>query len=61
MLKKLLKDESGLTTVEALALTVAGALIAIIAFAGIRGGVRDAATHLGTKIKTSVDNNGASW
>lgn len=61
MLKNILQDESGLSTIEMLALTVVGVLIVIIAFAGIRGGIQEASVHLGNKIKGSVDNEGASW
>lgn len=61
MLKKLWQDEAGLSTIEMLVLIVVGVLLVIIAFAGIRGGVRNAATHLGTKIQNSVSNSGTSW
>lgn len=61
MFKHFWQDESGLSTIEALVLTVVGVLLAIIAFAGIRGGIKDASVSLGTKIKDSVDSNGQTW
>lgn len=61
MLKKLIQDESGLTAVDFLVGIVVGVILIVIAFACINGGVRDAATCLGSKIKDSVSNSGASW
>ncbi len=61
MFKHFWQDESGLSTIEALVLTVVGVLLAIIAFAGIRGGIKEASVSLGTKIKDSVDSNGQTW
>lgn len=61
MLRKIINDESGITTLEVLVTGVCCAIIAIAAYYGVVGGVKDASASLGTKIKNSVDNNGATW
>lgn len=60
MLKKLIKDESGLSTIEILVGMIVLVLLAIISFAALRGGVKEASSSLGGKVSNMVDSSEAS-
>lgn len=60
MLKKLIKDESGLSTIEILVGMIVLVLLAIISFAALRGGVQNASSSLGSKVSDMVDSSEAS-
>jgi Flp pilus assembly pilin Flp len=54
MLKKLIQDESGLSTIEILVGMIVLVLLAIISFAALRGGIKDAASNVGTRTTTTL-------
>lgn len=60
MLKKLIKDESGLSTIEILVGMIVLVLLAIISFAALRGGVQSASTGLGDHVGNMVANSKGS-
>jgi Flp pilus assembly pilin Flp len=57
MLKNLIQDESGLSTIEILVGMIVLVLLAIISFAALRVGVKDAASNVGSKTATNMVNN----
>lgn len=61
MFRQLLKDQSGLTTIEILTVSVVLVLLAVISYASIKVGVKNAATSLGNKIEDTTANGGSSW
>lgn len=60
-LKKLIKDERGLSTVEILIATGILAVIAIGAYTTLKPYVVNSATTVGTKVNAAVGSNNPSW
>lgn len=59
MFNKLIKDESGLSTIEILVGMIVLVLLAIIAFAAMRGGIGNAAGSIGNKASGLVNTSTA--
>jgi Flp pilus assembly pilin Flp len=59
MIKKLIQDESGLSTIEILVGMIVLVLLAIISFAALRVGINNAAENLGTHADNLVQNSKA--
>jgi Flp pilus assembly pilin Flp len=57
MLNKLIKDESGLSTIEILVGMIVLVLLAIISFAALRTGIKTGADSLGNKASGMVDKS----
>lgn len=59
--KKLLKDERGISTVEVLIGTAIAAVIAITAYTALKPSVNSAANTIGGKLNSAVGSNNPSW
>ena len=57
MFNKLIKDESGLSTIEILVGMIVLVLLAIIAFAAMRTGINNAASGIGVKAGTMAGSS----
>lgn len=60
-MKRLLKDERGITTVEMMIAAGILAVIAIGAYTALRPHVTNSANTIGTKLNTAVGSNNPTW
>jgi len=60
-MKRLLKDERGVTTIELMIAAGILAVIAIGAYTALKPYITNSATTIGNKVNTAVGSNNPSW